>query len=67
MLCKYPNGVEGRCLPENVCYKEQQERAGDNGTLKCPFDHRFPENPICCPDPGEENLLPGEENALSNS
>ena len=67
MLCQYPNGVEGQCLPENVCDKERQELTGYNGTWKCPYHHRFPDNTICCPYPGEENLLPGEENALSNS
>ena len=82
-ICHYDNGVKGECLPKNLCYKEQQELSGYNivleevaenvynakpGTWKCPQhidgDRR---NRICCPNPGEENLLLGEEKALGKS
>ena len=67
-LCHYDNGVNGTCLPKDACLKEQQELSGYNETWKCPY-HKSEarRDRYCCPFPGEENLLPGEENALSNS
>ena len=67
-ICHYDNGVNGTCLPKDACLKEQEDLTGHNGTWKCPY-HKSADrkNRYCCPNPGEENLLPGEENALSNS
>ena len=63
-ICHYDNGVNGECLPGYQCYKEQQELTGYNDTWKCPYHKSEARmNRICCPFPGEENLLPGEENA----
>ena len=67
-ICHYDNGVNGTCLPKHLCLKEQQEVSGYNDTWKCPEHIRKDrQDRFCCPNPGEENLLSGEENALSNS
>ena len=59
-ICHYDNGVTGTCMPEDACLKEQEELTGYNDTWKCPqhFDERRRDR-ICCPNPGEENLLLG--------
>ena len=66
--CQYDNGMTGYCMYESDCPTEPHEIKGHNTTLKCPQhvdgDRR---NRVCCPFPGEENLLPGEENALRKS
>ena len=66
MSCHYKNGVEGYCAPGNACPKEQQEVPGYNRTWKCPYQAKYGSSQVCCLYPGEEDLLPGEENALSS-
>ena len=57
MSCHYKNGVNGDCQPESLCYKEQKELTGYNGTWKCPYHKEYGTSWICCPLPGEENRL----------
>ena len=66
VTCHYKNGVNGDCQPGYLCGKEQKELTGYNGTWKCPYHDDYGTSWICCPFPGEENLLPGEGNALSS-
>ena len=67
-ICHYDNGVNGTCLPKEACLKEQEDLTGHNGTWRCPYHKSaYRMNRYCCPFPGEENLLPGEESTLSNS
>ena len=69
-VCHYDNGVNGTCIPKHGCHKGQKDLIlGDyNDTWKCP-EHvdEDRQDRICCPFPGEENMLPGRENALRNS
>ena len=67
-ICHYDNGVNGTCLPRKLCLQKQQDLSGYPDVWKCPEHTRQKEwrNRICCPDPGEENLLPGERDVLSN-
>ena len=65
--CRYDNGVEGECLLDLKCSKEEQEASGYNTTWKCPehtdMDRR---GRICCPFLGREISYAGEGKELSN-
>ena len=66
--CRYDNGVEGECLLEHKCSKEEKEVSGYNSTWKCPKHMDMYRNyRICCPFLGKENLQEGEGKTLSNS
>ena len=66
--CRYDNGVEGECLLEHKCSKEEQEISGYNSTWKCPKHMDMYRNyRICCPFLGKENLQEGGGKTLSNS
>ena len=66
-ICHYDNGVNGTCVPKDGCHKEQAVLTGYNDTLKCSQHINSGRwNRYCCPDPGEENPLPTEKNAISN-
>ena len=65
-ICHYNNGVNGTCRPKHRCLKEQRKLSGYNDVWNCPETTIQRRNQICCPDPGEESLLPGEGDVLSN-
>ena len=66
--CRYDNGVEGECLLDLKCSKEEQEASGYNTTWKCPehtdLDRR---GRICCPFLGREDLQARDGKAVSSS